>query len=293
MESNDRAALLRRQINQALESWLPAPAEDDPAGMVRRAMRYSVFGRGKRIRPILTLSFCELCGGDPADAMPFACAVELVHTYSLIHDDLPCMDDDDLRRGRPTNHKIFGEAMALLAGDALLTKAFEIALSAEDHALAAQAALILAQGAGDKGMVGGQCMDLKLSEDQVTADLLRQMDQGKTVALIDAACRMGCVAAGAGEAQLAAASRYAQGLGMAFQIRDDVLDVLGDAASLGKNVGVDAARDKQNYVSFLGVLEAQRLVEEYSVQAAEALADFPGDPAFLREFATSLAIRVS
>ena len=216
----------------------------------------------------------------------------MVHTYSLIHDDLPCMDDDDLRRGRPTNHKVFGEAMALLAGDGLLTKAFETALSfsgpSEDTLRGAR---ILAQCAGAQGMVGGQCIDLDSEGKTVDLDLLREMDLGKTVALISAACQMGCVAAGAGEDALENARRYAEGVGMAFQIRDDILDVLGDAASLGKNVGMDAARDKRNYVSLLGVEKAQRLVDSFTAQAEQALDAFPGDTGFLRELARSLATR--
>ena len=202
------------------------------------------------------------------------------------------MDDDDLRRGRPTNHKVFGEAMALLAGDGLLTKAFETALSfsgpSEDTLRGAR---ILAQCAGAQGMVGGQCIDLDSEGKTVDLDLLREMDLGKTVALISAACQMGCVAAGAGEDVLENARRYAEGVGMAFQIRDDILDVLGDAASLGKNVGMDAARDKRNYVSLLGVEKAQSLVDSFTTQAEQALDVFPGDTGFLRELARSLAAR--
>ena len=279
-------------VERALEQSLPAPSEGALTAPVMDSMRYSVFVGGKRIRPVMALAFCRLCGGKPEEALPFACAVEMVHTYSLIHDDLPCMDDDDLRRGRPTNHKVFGEAMALLAGDGLLTKAFETALSfsgpSEDTLRGAR---ILAQCAGAQGMVGGQCIDLDSEGKTVDMDLLREMDLGKTVALISAACQMGCVAAGAGEDVLENARRYAEGVGMAFQIRDDILDVLGDAASLGKNVGMDAARDKRNYVSLLGVEKAQSLVDSFTAQAEQALDAFPGDTGFLRELARSLAAR--
>ena len=281
------------QIGPALERALPAPAPGDPAGQVAEAMRYSLLCGGKRVRAVLALAFCELCGGSPARALPFACAVEMVHTYSLIHDDLPCMDDDDLRRGRPANHKVYGEAMALLAGDGLLTLAFETALSFPDPAGAAQGARALAQLAGYRGMVGGQCIDLDSEGGEPALELLQAMDQGKTVALIAAACRMGCIAAGAGDRELEAAGRYAQGVGMAFQLRDDVLDVQGSAEKLGKNTGMDAARDKRNYVSLLGVEEAQRLVHAYTEEALKALADFPGDSGFLRGFALSLAGRES
>ena len=280
-------------IEQALDQALPPPAPGDPAASVTGAMRYSLLCGGKRIRPVLVLAFCSLCGGDWRRALPLACAVEMVHTYSLIHDDLPCMDDDDLRRGRPTCHKVYGEAIALLAGDGLLTKAFETALSFHDAIRGAKAAKTLASLAGHQGMVGGQCVDLCTAGKEADLDLLRVMDQGKTVALIDAACRMGCIAAQAEESALSAAGRYAQGTGMAFQIRDDILDLTGSPEKLGKNTGMDAARDKRNYVTLLGVERAQELVDSYTAQAVEALKAFPGDSGFLRELALSLAGRES
>ena len=285
--------MLREAVERALKAALPAPEPDSPSAPVAEAMRYSLLAGGKRVRPMLTLAFCALCGEDWHSALPFACGVEMVHTYSLIHDDLPCMDDDSLRRGRPTCHKVYGEAMALLAGDGLLTQAFETVLAFPDPVKAAAAAKCLAGLAGYQGMVGGQCVDLSAGGQEVTIGLLKEMDQGKTVALIDAACRMGCIAAGAGAAQLAAASRYAQGVGMAFQIRDDILDVLGDAETLGKNTGMDAARDKRNYVSLLGVETAQELVESYTGQAVDALGIFPQDQSFLAELAQALANRDS
>ena len=256
-------------------------------------MRYSLLCGGKRVRPMLALAFCELCGGDWHRALPFGCAVEMVHTYSLIHDDLPCMDDDDMRRGRPACHKAYGEAMALLAGDGLLTKAFECALTFPEPGPAAKGALELARLAGHTGMVGGQCIDLCADGKDVDMELLKAMDQGKTVALIAAACKLGCIAAGASEGLLEAAGKYAQGVGMAFQIRDDILDVLGDAGKLGKNTGMDSAREKRNYVSLLGVKRAQELVDGYTGEALLALKDFPGDSSFLREFALELAGRES
>ncbi len=280
------------QVEETLNSVLPCPQPDSLTKPVVESMRYSLLLGGKRIRPVMTLAFCELCGGDPEMALPFACAVEMVHTYSLIHDDLPCMDDDDLRRGKPSNHKVYGEAMALLAGDGLLTNAFETALRFTGPSVdAVRGARILAQYAGPAGMVGGQCIDLDSEGKDVDLSLLREMDQGKTVALISAACQMGCVAAGAGEEILKHAHRYAEGVGMAFQIRDDILDVLGDAETLGKNVGMDSARDKRNYVSLLGVEKAQQLVDSFTSQAEEALNAFSGDTSFLRELARSLATR--
>ncbi len=281
----------QEMIETALRQYLPPPEPSDLTAPVKEAMRYSLLCGGKRIRPVLTLAFCELCGGSPEAALPFACAVEMVHTYSLIHDDMPCMDDDDMRRGKPANHKVYGEDMALLAGDGLLTKAFETALSAEKTEHAAKAALVLAKYAGDAGMVGGQCVDLKSEGQAAELSLLLSMDTGKTVALIEAACRMGCIAAAAGEKEQEAAGRYALGLGMAFQIRDDILDLLGDPQKLGKNVGMDAARDKRNYVSLLGAGKAQQLVREYTEQAVSALEVFSGDTAFLRELVQSLENR--
>lgn len=277
-------------IESALEQALPRFS--GPLA-VTEAMRYSLLAGGKRIRPVLALAFARLCGGIWQEALPFACAVEMVHTYSLIHDDLPCMDDDELRRGRPTCHKVYGEAMALLAGDGLLTQAFSVIFTHPDSAKAAKAAGCLAGLAGYQGMVGGQCIDLSADGKDVDLPLLRTMDEGKTVALIQAACQMGCIAAGAGEEALSAAKRFAAGVGMAFQIRDDILDVLGDAQKLGKNTGMDSAHDKRNYVSLLGVDAAQHLVEQYTAEALAALDSFPGDGAFLRDLAQKLAGRDS
>ena len=288
---NDRLAAYQEMIEAALEGYLPLPEAADLTAPVKEAMRYSLLCGGKRIRPVLTLAFCELCGGSLKEALPFACAVEMVHTYSLIHDDMPCMDDDDMRRGKPANHKVFGEDIALLAGDGLLTKAFETALSAEQKEPAAKAALVLAKYAGEAGMVGGQCIDLKSEGQAAGLELLLAMDTGKTAALIEAACRMGCIAAEGGEQEQEAAGLYALGLGVAFQIRDDILDLLGDPQKLGKNTGMDAAREKQNYVSLLGAEKAQQLVQEYTKQAVDALEAFSGDTTFLRELVESLENR--
>lgn len=280
----------RTQIEAALEKYLPAPDNNDHAGEVVKAMRYSLLSGGKRIRPVLTLAFCALCGGSISASLPFACAIEMVQTYSLIHDDMPCMDDDDMRRGKPSNHKVFGEDIALLAGDGLLTKAFEVALSAPSET-AAEGALVLSQCIGDRGMVGGQCIDLKTEGESADLSLVKEMYLGKTVALISAACQMGCIAAGAGEDEIKAAAAYAEGLGMAFQIRDDILDVTGNAEKLGKNIGMDIAHDKRNFVSLLGVEKSQALVEEYTDSAVKALEKFSGNSTFLRDLAVSLAAR--
>lgn len=229
-----------KRIEKALDHFLPE-RKGSLSETVTDAMRYSLLNGGKRVRAVLTLAFCELCGGDEDMAMPFACAVEMVHAYSLIHDDLPCMDNDDMRRGKPSNHKVYGENYALLAGDGLLTKAFETALSSEAFRnvgmeRAAYAAAVLARCAGEYGMVGGQCIDLATENRTVSLDELCEKDTGKTANLIMAACMMGCIAAGANETQINAAKEYALHIGLAFQIRDDILDVTGDAKELGKNI---------------------------------------------------------
>ncbi len=274
-------------INAALETYLPQG--DDP---VSRAMRYSVQNGGKRVRPWLTLSFCALCGGDPETAMPFACALEMIHTYSLIHDDLPCMDDDDLRRGKPSCHVAFGEANALLAGDGLLTLAFETAASAKTEPRATVRAIrLLAQAAGAAGMIGGQVMDLENEGRQVGVETLRQTDRLKTGELIRAACVIGCIAANANEAQCAAAERYAEGVGIAFQIVDDILDVTSDAQTLGKPIGSDSANEKSTYVSAMGIEQAKAAAAAYTAQAQAALTAFDGDTKPLADFAAQMLNR--
>ncbi len=282
------------KIEKALDRF--APETDALYKTVTDAMRYSLLGGGKRVRAVLTLEFCKLCGGTEEAAMPFACAVEMVHAYSLIHDDLPCMDNDDMRRGKPSNHKVYGENMALLAGDGLLTKAFETALSFEalravGAERAARAASVLAFCAGERGMVGGQCVDLETENQIVPLDVLRVKDTGKTANLIMAACMMGCIAAGADEERIEAAKDYALHIGLAFQIRDDILDVVGDAQELGKNIGVDAQNNRCTYVSLLGMERAQALVDEHTRAAIDALEVFGGETTFLHDFALQLASR--
>ena len=263
---------------------------------VYEAMRYSLLGAGKRVRPNLTLLFCELCGGDVQAALPLACAVEMIHTYSLIHDDLPCMDDDDMRRGKPSNHVMFGEDIALLAGDGLLTKAFELCLLPETVAdlgyeRAAKAAACLAKLAGPSGMVGGQCIDLMTEGKEVSQAELQDMVMGKTVALLQAACVMGVISGGGSDTQQKAAAAYAEGVGMAFQIQDDILDVVGDPGLLGKNVGVDSKNGRFTYVTLYGLEGAKKLVNSYTEKALVALRDFSGDTQPLRDFAVQLSRR--
>ncbi len=262
------------RINEALMAALPA-AKDGQRSVVK-AMRYSLQNGGKRIRPILTLEFCKMCGGTEEQAMPFACAVEMMHTSSLIHDDLPCMDDDDLRRGNPSCHKMYGEATALLAGDALLMHSFEALTNAdlpEERIVSAVA--LLAQNAGVGGMLGGQVLDLlyESREEPTVSDLLT-VHKLKTGALISAACLLGCIAAGADDEKLSAASRFAYNLGIAFQIKDDLLDVQGTEKELGKPVGSDAENDKTTYVTMVGEKKAQQDVEVLTQRAIMYLKAF-------------------
>lgn len=267
------------------------PPENIPQGLISQAMSYSVMAGGKRLRPALTLEFCRVCGGDIAQALPFACAVEMVHTYSLIHDDLPCMDNDDYRRGRLTNHKVYGEAMATLAGDGLLTHAFAvIADKCDDPETAVRAISVLANAAGVSGMLGGQVLDLEGETRPYNEDEIRLTHNLKTGALFSAACQMGCLAAGASGVQLVAAQRYARAMGYAFQLRDDLLDVIGDAALLGKATGHD--EQKQTIVSLKGTDYCLELIAQQTAKAEAAL-DEGGfdDTDFLRELTQYLATR--
>ena len=281
-------------IEEKLSEYLPS--EDCSERSVISSMKYSLLASGKRVRPTLTLSFCEALGGDIAAALPYACAVEMIHCYSLIHDDLPCMDDDDLRRGRPSNHKVYGEDIALLAGDALQSLAFDVML--RDDALekagigGAKAARILARECGANGMVGGQVIDLETEGREPSLEMISEMYAKKTGALIKAACLMGAVIAGADEASLNAAEVYAEKIGLAFQIVDDILDIESDTETLGKPVGSDAENEKVNYVTRVGVSESRRLVEALTEEALRALDDIGGDTAFLKSLAEELAHRV-
>lgn len=281
-------------VDHKLAEYLPE--EDLMQADLIQAMRYSLLAGGKRIRPILVLEFCRICGGEEKTALPFACAVEMIHAYSLIHDDLPCMDNDDMRRGRPSNHKVFGESMALLAGDALLTLAFETMLSQEAVALAgtqhaAKSAGILAAAAGARGMVGGQVIDLMSEGRTIPLDTLKKMDEGKTGALIVAAAKMGCVLGNADAEQLKAAENYANAIGLAFQIVDDILDVTSDTETLGKPVGSDMENDKCTYVTFMGLDNAKKAVDDLTKTAVDSLACFDRGAEYLIEFARELASR--
>ncbi len=245
------------------------------------AMRYSLMAGGKRLRPLLVLEFCRVCGGDTDKALPFACAVEMIHTYSLIHDDLPCMDDDDYRRGRLSCHKVYGEDVALIAADALQSLAFETAAKADlPPDRIADAVRSLASHSGVHGMVGGQMIDILMNGRSPSYEDILKMYSLKTSALLKTACEMGCLAAGKPEC-LAAADEYADNLGLAFQIRDDILDVIGDQNRTGKAVGSDDKNQKSTVVAFCGLEKASEMVLEYSEKAKQALSCFGEEAADL------------
>ena len=266
--------LMSNAYREYIESYLADfydRFDDQPQKQLFEAMKYSLLAGGKRLRPIFVFDFCRMCGGDWHEAAPLAAAVEMIHTYSLIHDDLPCMDNDDFRRGRPTNHKVYGEAMAVLAGDALLTDAFMAVAScdlpkSEDmgHAVA-----LLAECAGSLGMVGGQVLDIMAEQRECTAQEVLAIQNRKTGCLISAACALGAIAGGATEEQFDAACKFAAGLGLAFQIRDDMLDVIGTQEEMGKGVGTDET--KNTFVRLYGLEKCEELVQTYTKYAIDAL----------------------
>ena len=263
--------------------------EAEPQKTLFSSMRYSLLAGGKRLRPVFVFDFCRMCGGDWKQAVPFAAAVEMVHTYSLIHDDLPCMDDDDFRRGNPTNHRVYGEAIAVLAGDALLTAAFGFLAKAHYGAeIKIKAVEILAECAGEVGMVGGQVLDIQSEERQCTEQEVIDIQTRKTGALIRAACMLGVLAGGGSDTQLNAASDFASHLGLAFQIRDDMLDVIGDARELGKAVGVDT--DKNTFVQLYGLERCDGLVNKHTNEAITSLSAFD-DTEYMRSLALQLTSR--
>ena len=271
-----------------LKDWY-ARFSDEPQAVLFDSMQYSLMAGGKRLRPVFAFEFCRMCGQDWKKATPLAAAVEMIHTYSLIHDDLPCMDNDDYRRGRLTNHKVFGEAMAVLAGDALLTDAFCVAATADLSQDALRDAIgVLSECAGSLGMVGGQALDILSEQRSCTEAEILAIQSRKTGALIRAACALGAIAGGASEAQYDAACRFAAALGLAFQIRDDMLDVIGTQEEMGKTVGTDAG--KNTFVRLYGLQRCEELVQQYTDIALDALCIFP-DNAFMTQLALELTNR--
>ena len=299
-------------IEPALEKYLSRETGEG-YDRIFEAAKYSAMAGGKRLRPVIVLEFCRLCGGDIEKALPFACALEMIHTYSLIHDDLPCMDNDDLRRGRPTCHKAFDEATAVLAGDGLLTAAFETASAAKDVPVLVPAVnlsanpaakrspayktyivrciRILGENAGMNGMIGGQVLDMGAEHRKISLDELRLLQKLKTGCLLRAACELGCAAAGATDEDILARARaYGEKLGLAFQIEDDILDIEGDAATLGKSIGKDAASEKSTFPSLLGLEECRELAAKLTEEAVDAVKPLDGH-AFLVKLARSLTGR--
>lgn len=279
---------------QLLEAYLEKQCfcyHDEPQKELFDAMRYSLLAGGKRLRPIFVFDFCRMCGGDWYTATPFAAAIEMVHTYSLIHDDLPCMDNDDYRRGRLTNHKVYGEATAVLAGDALLTAAFSFLarapFSAENRIKAVE---ILSSCAGELGMVGGQLLDMYSEQRQCTKQEVLDIQSRKTGALIRAACKLGVLAGSGSMEQLSAADKFAAHLGLAFQIRDDMLDVIGNSDELGKAVGVDTI--KNTFVHLYGLDVCDELVCSHTNDALSYLRVF-SDTQFMEELASRLTHRTT
>lgn len=270
MDNLARLEFYAGKINEYLNGLF---LEKKPYGRLYEAMRYSLLSGGKRIRPALVMEFCLLHGGDPLMALPLSVAVEMVHTYSLIHDDLPCMDDDDFRRGRPTNHKVYGEATAVLAGDALLTAAFGLIAGAGDFSaeIRVGATAELAAAAGCDGMVAGQILDLDYENKLAGKDIIGLIHSKKTGAMIQASAVIGAIAGGADQSGVAAARAYAESLGLAFQIRDDILDVTGSSAKLGKPIGSDRRSGKSTYVALYGLDTCENMVLEYTQKAISAL----------------------
>ncbi len=263
-----------------------------PYGKIVDAMAYSLFAGGKRIRPILTLEACRFCGGNVDDAMDFACALEMVHTYSLIHDDLPCMDNDDIRRGKPTNHKVYGEDIAVLAGDALLTSAFEVIASVDNltDMQIVKAIRCLSESAGVSGMVAGQVLDMSSNGQVLTAKQLEIVQSLKTGKLIVAAVQLGAIVANADEDKMKALTIYAQKIGLAFQIQDDMLDVEGTQIEIGKPVGSDIENEKATFVSIFGIDSCKQKIDELTREAIEQIRQYDNHE-FLKSLALTLAQR--
>ena len=288
MTVSERNKLYAAHVEKYMKNWYRRFL-NEPQFQLFDAMGYSLFAGGKRLRPVLCYEFCRLCGGDWEKAAPFASAVEMIHTYSLIHDDLPTMDNDDFRRGRPTNHKVYGEAMAILAGDALLTDAFAVASTAKvDAGAKVEAIAVLSECAGSFGMVGGQVLDILSESRELSEQEVLDIQSRKTGALIRAACAMGALAGNCTELQFNAACQFASALGLAFQIRDDMLDVIGTQEEMGKGVGTDET--KNTFVRLYGLEKCEELVQKYTDYALDALKVFE-DTDYITALARGLTAR--
>lgn len=266
-----------------LKQWLPN--EEEYQNTVIQAMNYSLSAGGKRLRPLITLEACKIVGGNEEDAIPFAVAIEMIHTYSLIHDDLPALDDDDLRRGRPTNHKVYGEAMAILAGDALLNYAFEVMLSnsinKKDSNKYLKAINEIAKSSGVYGMIGGQVVDIESEGKTIDKDKLDFIHMNKTAAIIIGCMRAGAIIGGANDYELENITKYAKNIGLGFQIVDDILDIIGDESKLGKNIGSDLEKNKSTYPSLLGLDESKKIAKDLIQEAKKCISIFEDKNEFL------------
>lgn len=286
---DDRLSTYRHHVERYLETHY-ARFQNEPQKILFESMDYSLLAGGKRLRSTLLLEFCHIIGGNWEKALPFAAAIEMIHTYSLVHDDLPCMDNDDFRRGKLSNHKVYGETVAILAGDALLTDAFTVASTAPLPAeYVLRAIQVLSECAGSLGMVGGQVLDIQSEDRLLTEQEVLDIQTRKTGALIRAACAMGAIAGGATPEQYDAACQYAAALGLAFQIRDDMLDVIGSAEELGKSVGTD--QEKNTFVRLYGLQRCEELVRKYTDYAISALQCF-SEAELLQRIAVDLVVRM-
>lgn len=274
-------------IEEKIESYLPK--EEGYQKTIFEAMNYSLRAGGKRLRPILLMEAYKICQGQGEDFVPYSVAMEMIHTYSLIHDDLPALDNDDLRRGKPTNHIVFGEAMAILAGDALLNTAYETMLNAAfKHSrpgISLRAAYEISRGAGIYGMIGGQVVDVESEDKKIDKDKLDYIHMNKTAAMIVGSVRAGAILAGIDEDRLESLTKYAENIGLAFQIVDDILDIEGDEKLLGKRVGSDLDNDKSTYTSLLGISESKKIVENLIEEAKISLEVFDSDAEFMNALA--------
>lgn len=278
-------------INKVLRGY--TEHENNPQSLIYEAMNYSLFAGGKRIRPVIMLLVCDMLSGDENEVMPFACAMEMIHTYSLIHDDLPAMDNDDYRRGKLTNHKKYGEAIAILAGDALLNKAFETVTSAvyKDSSRAIKAMSVLSKSSGTEGMIGGQTVDIESEGKKISPDELLYLHSLKTGAIIRSSGVIGAIMAGAGDDEIKAVDEYCKNLGIAFQIQDDLLDILGNEEILGKATGSDSANEKTTFVTLYGIEESKKAVDSYTEKACSALDVFGSKAQQLKALAYLLVNR--
>jgi geranylgeranyl diphosphate synthase, type II len=291
MELDEYLKAAVSDVDVAMDGFLPTL--DERPGSIHEAMRYCMFAGGKRLRPVLCIAAAEACGGKREHALAAACAVELMHTYSLVHDDLPCMDDDDLRRGRATCHKVYGEGMAVLCGDALLTEAFAVIAKSQDGRKNSVGEMVaeLALTGGSRKLIGGQVLDLEGEGKPLSMDELVGIHEAKTAALLTASVRLGAMSAGAGEKELEALTRFGHALGLAFQVIDDILDVTQTTENLGKTAGKDAAAEKATYPSVIGLELSRKEAERLTAEAMDSLAPFGEKAARLREIAGQMLDR--